>query len=179
MQQLALIGLVKIVLPAATIRLSDGIEIVFGGETYVPRDPVFGTLGGIDAMGDGIGDEVPALNMTLLPPTTTAAAVLAAPGHQQSPVSIWLGEYNPATGQIVGTPARLFYGRLDQSVLTVTRESRDLTMTVVSNAERLFELNIGNALSQGWHKSIWPGEAGHDNATGLGRAVAWGVEAPR
>src|SRR3546814_9368912 len=50
---------------------------------------------------------------------------------------------------------------------------------LVSLAERLFELNIGNSLNSAWHKSVWPGELGHDNATGLSIPVAWGVESPR
>src|SRR3546814_8736110 len=45
--------------------------------------------------------------------------------------------------------------------------SRELAVSVVSLAERLFELNIGNSLNSAWHKSVWPGELGHDNATGL------------
>src|SRR3546814_14440890 len=55
----------------------------------------------------------------------------------------------------------------------------EVAVSVVSLAERLFELNIGNSLNSAWHKSVWPGELGHDNATGLSIPVAWGVESPR
>jgi hypothetical protein len=48
--------------------------------------------------------------------------------------------------------------------------------TVVPNTARLLERNIGNSLNSAFHKSIWPGETGHDNADGLGRQIAWGVE---
>lgn len=51
-------------------------------------------------------------------------------------------------------------------------------MTVVSAAERLFARNTGNGLSSAFQKSVWPGDTGHDNATGLGTPIAWGVEAP-
>jgi len=44
--------------------------------------------------------------------------------------------------------------------------------------ERLLLRNSGNSLSAAWHKSIWPGETGHDQATGLKTPVAWGVAAP-
>src|SRR3546814_15904051 len=55
----------------------------------------------------------------------------------------------------------------------------EVAVSVVSLAERLFELNIGNSLNSAWHKSVWPGELGHDNATGLSIPVEWGVESPR
>src|SRR3546814_10142793 len=55
----------------------------------------------------------------------------------------------------------------------------EVAVSVVSLAERLFELNIGNSLNSAWHKSVWPGELGHDKATGLSLPVAWGVESPR
>ena len=38
--------------------------------------------------------------------------------------------------------------------------------------------NSGNSLSAAWHKSVWPGETGHDQATGLKTPVAWGVASP-
>jgi hypothetical protein len=53
-------------------------------------------------------------------------------------------------------------------------------MMFVSRLERLFSINEGNSLSPRFHKTVWPGELGEDNATGVGVAVAWGVEgAPR
>lgn len=180
MADIALTGLVKISLRSGpVIRLCDGGAIRWGAEDFISEDPTFGTIGSIDALGDGLGGEVPALQLGLLPPSTTAAAVLAAPGNQQSPAKFWLAEYNRATGALVGTPAMLFNGLVDQQTLTVGRSSRGLAMSIVSVLERFFELNIGNSMNASFHKSVWPGELGHDNATGLGRPVAWGVESPQ
>ena len=72
----------------------------------------------------------------------------------------------------------MFDGQVDQTVLTVGKGTKELAVSVVSLAERLFEGNIGNTLNPTWHKSIWPGETGHDNATGLSVSVAWGTESP-
>jgi len=69
----------------------------------------------------------------------------------------------------------LFYGQIDQTILRVGRAVRELAMTIVSTLERLFLRNEGNSLSPVFHKSVWPGETGHDNATGLTVPVAWGV----
>lgn len=178
MRTVGLVGLCKIELPTATIRLTDGGFIQWGGEMFTSKDGVFGTIASIDELSEGIEAEVPALDMAMIPSNTAAAADLSQPGFQRSRVRFWLGEYDRDTGLLDGDPDLLFDGQIDQTSLTAGRESRELAMTIVSTAERLFERNIGNSLSPSFHKSVWPGETGHDNATGLGAPVAWGVEAP-
>lgn len=178
MRTLGLVGLCKIELPDATIRLTDGGFIDWSGEIYTSKDDVFGTIASIDPLSEGIEEQVPALEMTMIPSGTAAAADLSQPGFQRSRVRFWLAEYDRETGLIDGDPDLLFDGQIDQTVLSAGRNSRELAMTIVSTAERLFERNIGNSLSPSFHKSVWPGETGHDNATGLGAPVAWGVEAP-
>ncbi|MDE8654774.1 hypothetical protein, partial [Novosphingobium album (ex Liu et al. 2023)] len=165
----------RIDLPDHTIRLCDGGRIVWGAEVYRARDPIYGTLGSIEPLSEGAGDELPPLDMTLLPPSSASAADLVQPAMQGSPMRLWLAEYDVETGAVLGTPELRFDGELDQATLSLMLE---LGLTVIAAAARLFELNIGNSLSPSWHKSIWPGETGHDNATGLGRPVAWGVDAP-
>lgn len=177
MQRVSLIGLIKIELPATTIRICDGGFVVFAGETYRSKDDVFGSIGSLGAMTEGIGEEIPALEMTLLPAATSAPATLSQPGFQKSTVRLWVGEKNEELGTIVGTPDLLFLGQIDQTVFRIGRSSRELAMTIVAKLERLFLRNEGNSLSAMFHKSVWPGETGHDNATGLVRPIAWGVEA--
>ena len=179
MKRIALTGLLKIELPGRTMLLCDGGAIAWNGETYRSRDDLFGNIASVEALAEGQGDEIPALDLELQPPGTAAVAELSKPGYQASRVRLWIAEYDVATGQVVGTPERMFDGQIDQTTLRVGRSSRVVSMTVVSNAERLFELDIGNTLSPTFHKSIWPGELGHDNASGLTVPVAWGVESPR
>lgn len=178
MNRIGLTGLCKIELPDATIRLTDGGFIVWGGETYRSKDDVFGTIASIDELTEGVSSEVPALDIVMFPANTAAAADLSQPGFQRSRVTFWLAEFDRETGWLDGEPDVLFDGQIDQTALSCGRDSRELTMTIVSTAERLFERNIGNSLTSAFHKSIWPGETGHDNAAGLGKPVAWGVEAP-
>lgn len=176
---LAITGLVRIAFPTRTVRLCDGGFITWGGETYRSSDAVFGNIGSLEPLTEGIGDEVPALSLTLQPPGTTPAADLSQPGFQQAAVRFWIAEYDVATGQVIGTPDLAFVGQVDQTSIRVGRGERALAITIVSTAERLFERNIGNTLSPAFHKSIWgPGELGHDNAIGLEVPIAWGVEAP-
>jgi len=174
----SLIGLCKIELPTGDVHLCDGGFIEYDGDTYRSSDAVLGTIASIQAMGEGTGPEVPAMEMVLLPPEASTPADLAQPGWQTSRARFWIGEYDPETGLLDGTPDLMFDGQLDQASLSVGL-TRELAMTVVSLAERLFERNTGNSLTSAWHKSIWPGELGHDNATGLAVQVAWGVANPQ
>ncbi|QQN73958.1 hypothetical protein [Croceicoccus sp. YJ47] len=173
---IALIGLVKIELPGATVRLCDGGFVTFDGEVYRSADPVFGVIGSISPLTDGVGEEIPALEMVLLPAGDSAPAQLSQPGFQRSVVRFWVGEYDQDTGQLIGVPDLLFHGQIDVTTLRVGRAVRELAMTIVSTAERMFMRNEGNSLSPRWHKSVWPGEQGHDNAIGLTVPVSWGVE---
>lgn len=129
-------------------------------------------------MSEGVGDTVPALQLTLLPTDTAAPAQISKPGHQTARVRFWIAEYDVDTG-VIGSSEVMFDGQIDQTILTVGKGTKTLDVSIVSLAERLFEGNIGNTLNPTWHKSVWPGETGHDNATGLSKPVAWGVESPR
>lgn len=176
MDRIGLIGLLRIDLPDTTVRLCDGGFVEFDGETFTSTDPVFGTIASLEALTEGVGEEIPAMELALNPAGASAPADLSQPGFQRSAVRLWIGEKDEAAGTLIGTPDLLFFGQIDQTVLRVGRAVRDLAMTIVSTLERLFLRNEGNSLSPSFHKSVWPGETGHDNATGLTVAVAWGVE---
>jgi hypothetical protein len=175
MNRVGLTGLCKIELPADTITLSDGGFTDYAGDTYYSKHATFGTIGGMKELTEGIGDEVPALELTLLIPEGVAPGDVTQPGFQRSRVRFWIAEFDVDDGTIVGTPDTLFDGQIDQTTWSTTRE---LSMSIVSTAERLFERNIGNSLSDSWHQSVWSGEKGHANATGLAVPVAWGAEKP-
>jgi hypothetical protein len=177
MTRIGLTGLLKIELPDRTLRFCDGGFIEYEGEMYRGEDEIFGTIGQLRTMAESVGDIVPALTVTLLPPDTTAAIEISQPGNQTARARIIIAEYDPETGLPI-TGRTEFDGQLDQTVLTAGGGRKDLTASIVSLGERLFERNIGNTMNPQWHKSNFPGELGHDNATGLGRPVAWGTEAP-
>lgn len=174
----AFTGLLKIEFPTRTVRLCDGGFLVWGAETYRASDAVFGTISSLDGLNEGVGDEVPALELVLTPPGSTGAGDLVQPGFQNSRVRAWLASFNTTTGALVGTPEQLFDGQVDQCTVKVGRGRKELQMSAVGRLERFFQRNIGNSLNPTFHKAVWPGETGEDNATGLSRPVAWGVEAP-
>lgn len=177
MSAIALIGLLKIELSGgATVLLCDGGFIEFDDEVYKSADDTFGAIGSLSSLTGGIGKQIPALELTLHPATTAASSDLSQPGYQRSAVRFWVGDYDPETGLLVGDPELEFFGQIDRTQLVIGEASRELAMTIVSTLERLFMRNEGNGLSASFHKSIYPGETGHDNATGLVLTDAWGVE---
>lgn len=178
MRQIALAHLLQIDFPGHTLRLCDGGFVNWAGQIFASSDPVFGSVGRLQAMGEGVGAEVPALQLTFLPPGTSIAADLVQPGYQTSRARFWSAEYNPLTDALFGTPSLLFDGQVDRIGLSVGKDKRELGMAIVARMEKAFEGRIGNSLTPAWHQSVWPGEMGHNNATGLGQPIAWGTEKP-
>lgn len=176
--RVGMMGLVQIDLPDTTVRLCEGGFMRWGADTFYSHHPVFGTIGAIETPIEGVTEAVPALDLTLFPASAAGPEELSQPGFQRSKVRFWIAEYAPDDGILVGGPELLFSGQIDQTVLGEDETGYDLTMGIVSELERLFLRNRGNTLNPRWHKSIWPGETGHDNATGLGVPVAWGIDSP-
>lgn len=174
-----LAGLVQIDLRGgATLRLSDGGIVKWGSDTFEAVDSTFGAIGTLDPLTEGIGDEVPALRMTFLPNSGSAAADLSQPGWQGSRVRLWIAAITEATGVVSGAPELIFDGQLDSIELASDRGVRTLEMDIVSTAERLFSINEGNYLNPRFQKLLFAGDTGEDNATGLGITVAWGAASP-
>ncbi len=169
-------GAITISLPGYEVNLLDGAGILsFGNRTYVGDDATFGTISEIEDLTDGASDSAPAFSMTLLPASNAAAATLAAPTMQGSPVMVWLGAVDELTGQPVPDPHLIFVGELDVPTLRSEEHGRALDYEVTSVFERLFEDDESARLSPGHHRSIFPNEAGLDFVTGVGQPVYWGV----
>jgi hypothetical protein len=168
---------VKITLPDATvIRLLDGAGmVVIDGATYLGRDDTYGVLGSIEGVTDGLGDELPSLAVTLLPPTNVATAAIAAPSVQGSEVIAMFGAVNPSTGASIGTPYTFFAGVVDQAVLSVGKNSRSLQIECVSALEVFFEDDEGVRLTDAFHQSVWSGELGFELITAMNEPVPWGI----
>jgi hypothetical protein len=177
-------GAVRIDLPGYSLRLLDGAGVATfadaspGGGTYRGRDPIYGVLAAIEEISDGVGDEAPALGLTLHPASDAAAADLASPAMQGAPASIFVGAIDRATGLVVPDPELVFVGELDVPTLRSTRHGRSLELELVSTFERFFADDEGARLADGFHQSLWPGELGLAFVTGVERTVYWGMDAP-
>ena len=173
-----LTGLLKIELPDSTVLLSDGGVTVYNGDTYTATDPVVGSLASIDMISEGIGQEIPALDIGFAPTSNIAVTALSQGAIQQSRVRLYLAEYDASTGLVVGTPELRFIGFVDQPRVEYSFRQFSLLMTAAPDLEAMFFDDTGNGFSSAFHKSLYPGETGHDNATGLQIPVAWGVGGP-
>jgi hypothetical protein len=170
-------GLVKIELPIRTLYLSDGGQVKWGAETYQESDADFGSIYAFEPQREGFGDMAPGSVLTFVPADGAAAATLSQPTYQNSRMRLWLAEVD-ATGNVTGTPELIEDMLLDSTVLRVNRGERILDLGMISRAEKLFLANEGNGCTARFHKSVWPGELGLDNANGAQVTVAWGVESP-
>jgi hypothetical protein len=172
---LTLIGLLKMELPGGDVRLCDGGFCDWEGERYAAEHPVWGTLAAIEPVQEGVGDLAPGGRMTFMPAPDAPATALSSKAFQNARLRGWLGEIGSDSKTV--TAARpLFDGLIDTTMIRLGRGSRTVEVSFVARAERLFMVNQGNTLSPRFHKSVWPGERGFDNATGVPTAVAWGTE---
>ncbi|ALJ14132.1 hypothetical protein [Sphingopyxis macrogoltabida] len=178
MDILTLAGLVKVELPDATLRLCDGAFVKWDAETFESQDEKFGTIGSLETPSQGTGDDIPAMRATWLPTSSAAAADLSQATYQGCRVRMWIAEVDPDTAAVTGTPSLEFDGQVDSTDLLIDRGQRDLEMTISSRAARLMIINEGNNLSPRWHKTLFPGETGEDNAIGVSVGVAWGTGQP-
>ncbi|MBM3927856.1 MAG: hypothetical protein FJ335_05270 [Sphingomonadales bacterium] len=168
-------GAIAIDMPEGRLGLLDGAgSLTFAGRTFVGEDPVFGVLSEVENLTDGGSDDAPAFGMTLLTGSDAAAATLAAPAMQGSPVLVWIGAVDRISGLPID-PELIFTGELDVPKLTSDTQGRRLDYEVVSVFERLFEGDESARLSSGHHRSLFPNEAGLDFVTGVTEPVYWGV----
>jgi hypothetical protein len=172
---------VEIALPGSGyIRLVDGSgRVSFGGRTFVSLDDDYGVLADLEPISDGLGDEAPALRVTINPPTADAAAILAGQDMQGRRVLVWVGALDPVLGQVVPDPLLVFAGEVDQGIVRVGLGTRALVLEVVSVWDRLFEDLEGPRLTNSYHQAAWPGERGLEFVTDVKRQLPWGSDGPR
>lgn len=163
--------------PLGTIRLLDGAGVlVFNGHTFVGHDDAYGSLGSIDISADGQGNEAPTAQFTINVADMTVGPAFSTPQAQGSPVSTYVGAFDPTTGLVLGTPDLRFYGEID--TIDWDRDASgnpSLQIEAVSGFERFFENDEGNRLNDTFHQSIWPGEKGLAYITMVLDQIPWGV----
>lgn len=172
--------LIEVSLPDYALRLLAGPgAVAWGSKLFVGEDANFGVLSSIEAVEDGDDDQAPSLTFSVYPPDEIAAAQLCAASYQNAPISLWLAGIYPTTGQVIADPDLLFVGFLDQQTLKVGKGTREVDFQCVSQFDLLLEDDEGARLSDAFHTSIWPGETGCANVTGLTEQRYWGLATPR
>jgi hypothetical protein len=158
-----------------TVRLCDGGTLTFDSESYTSRHSIFGAIAGFMPINEGVGDEAPAGTLTFSPAPDADPYVINSPLLQGTRLRMWIAEIDRDSGLIIGTPDQMLDSIVDVTRLKLARGSMALEVDIVSRAERLFLINEGNVLSGEFHRRIYPGETGLDNAIGVPTTVAWGV----
>lgn len=174
-----LVGLIEIVLPTRTVRLCDGGFVNWPAKgMFTSEDQDLGTVESVEPVSEAVSDQAPGGKLTLLPPVLVEAAALFQASIQGQPIRFWLGEVNPTTGLIVGTPELIFDGLIDTIALKTERQSRRVEIEFMAASEKLFMVREGNVLSTRFHQQAWPGELGFDHCTGVPGLVPWGTSGP-
>lgn len=175
-----LAGFIKWETGSGDVRLCDGGTLTYDSETYASRHGTFGAISGFDPIGEGVGDEAPAGTLTFSPDPDAAPGTINAATLQGTRIRMWISEIDRDTGEIIGTPDMQLDNIVDVTRLRLGKNVFELAVDIVSRTERLFLLNEGNVLSGEFHRRIYAGETGLDNAIGVPTVIAWGVTgAPR
>lgn len=169
---------VEIVYPDFTLRLCDAGFIEIGGNLFEAEHATYGTLGQVEAFRDGGQDVAGSARITLQPPSGAAMRALTDRAAQMSPVTIYAGAFDPATGLIVGTPERPFVGYLDTGSESIGAGGWAVTLECITGEDRALDAGEGLRMSDPVHQSIWPGEKGFEFVTGVAEPVWWGVKPP-
>jgi hypothetical protein len=169
--------ILKLSLPDRDVTLSDAGVSTWNGDTYRNRDENIGALVSVAAIQEGLGQEIPSLEVAIAPPDSAAMTELTVGCFRQSPVRLYLAEYDIETAAVVYAELR-FAGNMDTVRVSYALRESGIVINCTPELETLFFKDTGNGLSSTFHKQLYPGETGHDQATGLMKTVYWGLAGP-
>jgi hypothetical protein len=150
-------------------------KVKIAGVTYVGRHPVYGALGSIEEITDGVESEAPALRLTLLPPTIEAARILCDPRQQTMPVLCGEAIMDKASGTCIDEPDAYFSGWVNIPQYVPATDQISVEFDCVSDFDRFFENDEGIRLSDSWMRTLDINARGLEYVTGVQRALAWGT----
>ena len=158
-----------------TIRWTDGGFVFWGGDLYEART-AFGVVSEIGEISDGIDGEASSSSLTVFPAGDDAFSALIDPAAQGAVVTMSLGAVDFQTGLVIGAPDLLMRCELDVARLTGTGDA--LILDCITEEARMLEVNDERRLTDSFHRSVWPGELGYANVTGLDTKVYWRANDP-
>ena len=182
MDRILLAALLRIDLPGHSVRLVDGGSLPWGVDVYSSEDSLLGVPKGFVALREGVGARAPAGVLTFLTPDAAQvpSSTLMNPAWQFARIRTYIAEVDPDTGTVTGEPDQQSDWLIDQPVLRFPPGGRELDLVCISHWQRLFEIDRGNSLSPSFHKSLYAGETGLDNGSGVETNFPWAAaQAPR
>lgn len=156
-------------------------EVDYDGNTYRGTDDTFGTIvGGEDVREDATG-EAPNTSITIAFAPAADKDEVAAASIQLTPVRISLAALALDVDEhliALPDPELMFDGYIDQAIIQLGEKKDEGDYTLISAFDFFFEDSEGQRLNDQTHQSIWPGETGLANVTGITRKVYWGTYGP-
>lgn len=175
-------GFFEISLPSGTRRLMLGSgEVAYGGTTYRGYDATIGSIESGDPVREDVSGEAPNTSITIRVAKTANKAQIAGEAVQLSPVKISLAALGlDASNHLIAIPdpELLFDGFIDQAVTNLDKQTDEVTYTIVSGFDYFLEDSEGQRLNDAFHESVWAGEKGLTNVTGVAKKVYWGTYGP-
>lgn len=161
-----------------TVRTCDAGFLSFGGKDFTSEDSLLGALGQVAALADGDDGQAPRITVSFLTKNLDVVAYFQDPAVQLSPVTVWWGGIDEATGACLGTPGDEFRGLLDVPKIRFGAGGVVLTLTVMSELEKALEPDTGKRLNRPWQERLWPGALGFEFVTGILDKRYWGLPEP-
>lgn len=175
-------GFFEIDLPSGTRRILLGSgEAAWGGNTFKGYDPTFGSIAGGDTVSEEASGQAPNLSITVQTASTATKSDIAGEAVQLAPWRIWLAALTlDGSSHLVAVadPELLFDGFIDQVTSELDKSKDQLTYALISGFDYFFEDSEGQRLSDSFHESVWSGEKGLANVTGVTKKVYWGTLGP-
>ena len=175
-------GFLDIAFPSGTRRMMLGAgEVAWGANTYKGFDPTFGTIVGGDDLREDTSGEAPNTILTVEVAPTATRSDIASKVVQLAEVKIYLAALQlDGSNKLVAIadPELLATGFIDQAVSGLDARKDQVDYTIISAFDYFFEDSEGQRLNGPFHKSVWTGELGLDNVTGVTRKIYWGTYGP-
>lgn len=173
-------GFFEIGLPSGTRRLLYGsTRVGWGGNDFLGYDPTIGSVDASDQVSEDMSGEAPNTSITVQIAPGANRDEIAGQQVQLSPTKIWLTALRLDGAdhlEVVPDPELLFDGFIDQATINLDKGRDDIDYTVISAFDYFFEDNEGQRLNGQFHRSIFAGEKGLDNVTGVTKKLYWGTD---
>lgn len=172
---------VQINLPSGDVNLSeagffsfdvDGVET-----TFHASDPVFGSLGSVGPIDDGVSMEAPTSVIEILPPSNAVLPIVSAANARNARVRVWAVTLDPVTNAVTGADLWLD-GLLGMPTNTGDAKRRSISIAIKSRLARFLEPDEGIRLNQATLQRAYPGAKGLQYVSSVARNIPWGSDTP-
>lgn len=168
--------------PSGTRRLMLGSsEVAWNGHTWLGYDPTFGSVAANDDIAEDMTGVAPNSSIDIHIAPTATIADIAGPAVQLSSFKIWLAALELDSSShlaVIPDPELVFDGFVDQATINIDKNRYDVEYTIISAFDYFFEDTEDQRLNGQFHQSIWPGELGLNNVTGVAKKIYWGTLGP-